>query len=43
MTETINAFHNLEGNEIVIHGDLKPTNVLLDDKNNIQIADFGIK
>ncbi|KAG8821831.1 hypothetical protein FRC17_009726 [Serendipita sp. 399] len=40
IVEGVDYLHNF--NPIIVHGDLKPANVLLDEKGNPQICDFGL-
>ncbi|RXG56349.1 Dual specificity mitogen-activated protein kinase kinase 7 [Armadillidium vulgare] len=39
---TVKALHYLKESHGVIHRDVKPSNILLDEKGNIKLCDFGI-
>ena len=41
LLEILNNYQNMPGDESLIHGDLKLTNILLDDKLNVFISYFG--
>jgi mitogen-activated protein kinase kinase 7 len=38
----VKALHYLKSVHKVIHRDVKPSNILLDDKGNVKLCDFGI-
>ncbi|CAG7836292.1 unnamed protein product [Allacma fusca] len=39
---TVKALHYLKETHEVIHRDVKPSNILLDEKGNVKLCDFGI-
>ncbi|KAL1138709.1 hypothetical protein AAG570_008771, partial [Ranatra chinensis] len=39
---TVKALHYLKENHGVIHRDVKPSNILLDERGNVKLCDFGI-
>ncbi|XP_054272040.1 dual specificity mitogen-activated protein kinase kinase 7-like [Macrosteles quadrilineatus] len=39
---TVKALHYLKENHDVIHRDVKPSNILVDEKGNVKLCDFGI-
>lgn len=40
--QTLKALHYLKESHGVIHRDVKPSNILLDERGNIKLCDFGI-
>lgn len=40
--QTVKALHYLKESHGVIHRDVKPSNILLDEKGNVKLCDFGI-
>ena len=40
--QTVKALHYLKENHGVIHRDVKPSNILLDERGNIKLCDFDI-
>jgi serine/threonine protein kinase len=38
----VKALHYLKETHGVIHRDVKPSNILLDEKGNVKLCDFGI-
>nr|CAD7421383.1 unnamed protein product [Timema poppensis] len=40
--QTVKALHYLKEVHGVIHRDVKPSNILLDEKGNVKLCDFGI-
>lgn len=42
MFQTVKALSYLKESHDVIHRDVKPSNILLDERGNIKLCDFGI-
>jgi serine/threonine protein kinase len=42
LSQTVKALHYLKESHGVIHRDVKPSNILLDEKGNVKLCDFGI-
>lgn len=40
--QTVKALHYLKESHGVIHRDVKPSNILLDERGNVKLCDFGI-
>lgn len=40
--QTVQALHYLKESHGVIHRDVKPSNILLDERGNVKLCDFGI-
>ena len=40
--QTVKALHYLKETHGVIHRDVKPSNILLDERGNVKLCDFGI-
>lgn len=42
LRQTVKALHYLKETHGVIHRDVKPSNILLDERGNVKLCDFGI-